>query len=69
MPAQTVIQLLRLSYGCLNFRLPAFIYDVLVYGPLEEEKEGFHMLRPVNKTDHMQQGISVLACDTRKCCA
>ena len=27
----------------------------------EEEEEGFYMLRPVNKTDHMQQGISVLA--------
>ena len=27
----------------------------------EEEEEEFYMLRPVNKTDHMQQGMNVLA--------
>ena len=27
----------------------------------EEEEEDFYMLRPVNKTDHMQQGMNVLA--------
>ena len=26
-----------------------------------EEEEEFYMLRPVNKTDHMQQGMNVLA--------
>ena len=28
---------------------------------LRVEEEEFYMLRPVNKTDHMQQGINVLA--------
>ena len=28
---------------------------------LDEEEEEFYMLRPVNKTDHMQQGMNVLA--------
>ena len=27
----------------------------------EEEEEEFYMLRPVNKTDHMHQGMNVLA--------
>ena len=27
----------------------------------EEEEEEFYMLRPVNKTDHMQQGMNFLA--------
>ena len=28
---------------------------------MEEEEEDFYMLRPVNKTDHMQQGLNGLA--------